>query len=70
MTTATFFTASASASMGQPSAVRPLARKTPAGTSARPATTEVATRAAYPWMTQTMLGKLSARARRLMRADY
>lgn len=66
MTTATFFTGSAPTAMGQPSAVRPVARKAMVTASARPG----APRTAYPWMTQAMLGQLSARARRLMRADY
>lgn len=69
-TTTTFFTASAAGSMGQSSSVRPVARKAQAGAQAQPNTAYTAARAAYPWMTQAMFGKLSARARRLMRADY
>ncbi len=69
MTTTTFFTGSAPADMGQPSPVRAPARKALAIAPARTGAPASAARA-YPWMTQAMLSKLSARARRLMRADY
>lgn len=70
MTTATFFTAPTPASMGQPSPVRAVARKAQASQTVRPSAPAATARATYPWMTQAMLGKLSARALRLMRADY
>ena len=68
MTSTTFFPGSVPAPAKR---TAPLVNKALAGAQAafkapRPA----AAATAYPWMTQTMLGNLSLRARRLLRADY
>ena len=69
MTSTTFFTGSVPASAKR---AAPLANKAMAGARAafkapRPA---AAAATSYSWMTPTMLGNLSLRARRLLRADY
>jgi hypothetical protein len=75
MTSATFFSGSAAASgvTGKRSApASPLANKALAGTQAafKAPRAPVSVIAAYPWMTQAMLARMSPRARRLLRADY
>lgn len=72
MTSTTFFTSSTPATGVTGNRAAPMANKARAGAQpaspARPSASP--TVAAYPWMTQAMFGKLSARARRLLRADY
>ncbi len=72
MTSTTFFTGSAPATGVTGNRAAPMAHKARAGAQAaspaRPSASPAV--AAYPWMTQAMFGKLSARARRLLRADY
>jgi hypothetical protein len=67
MTSTTFFTGSSPASGVTGNRAAPMAHKARAGAQARPSASPAM--AAYPWMTQAMFGKLSARARRLLRAD-
>jgi hypothetical protein len=66
MTSTTFFPGSSpSSSTAQRSA--PRVNKAQAIQAPRAVISAVA---AYPWMTQTMLARMSPRARRLLRADY
>lgn len=65
MTSTTFFTGSA------PRTAPVIAKAQPGARTAAKATPLIASAvAAYPWMTQAMLSRLSPRARRLLRADY
>lgn len=72
MTSTTFFTGSAPATSVTGNRTAPMDNKARASAQlaplARPSASPAV--AAYPWMTQAMFGKLSARARRLLRADY
>ncbi|GAB3477696.1 hypothetical protein [Polaromonas eurypsychrophila] len=75
MTTTTFFSASTLASgvTGKRSApASTLVSKAVAGAQAAFKTPRslVSATTVYPWMTQAMLGRMSPRARRLLRAAY